>query len=86
MTKIDINPIKLASAALFNLIIDAINLVIEQVINVLKEIPLKFIFSLIVEFAKILTDALGKLFNQLLRPLGEVSHTTMTQNNKFINV
>ena len=71
LIKIDINPIKWL-AALFNLIIDAINLVIEQVINVLKEI-LKFIFSLIVEFAKILTDALGKLFNQLLRPLGEVS-------------
>ena len=75
LIKIDINPIKWL-AALFNLIVDAINLVIDQILNVFKEI-LKFIFSLIVECAKILTDALGKIFSQLLRPLDEVSKIAM---------
>ena len=71
LIKIDINPIKWL-AALFNLIVDAINIVIKQILK-LFELILSFIFSLIVKFAKILTDALGKLFNQLLRPLDEVA-------------
>lgn len=70
LIKIDINPIKWL-AALYNLLIDAINLVIDGILLVLKEI-MKFIFSIITEAAKVLTGALGKIFNQLLIPINEV--------------
>lgn len=70
LIKIDINPIKWL-AALFNLLVDAINLVIEGIIIVLKEI-MKFIFSIITEAAKALTGAMGKIFNELLVPINEV--------------
>lgn len=71
LIKIDLNPIKWL-ATLFNLVVDAINLVIKQILK-LFQLVLVFIFSLIVKCAKILTDALGKLFNQVLRPLDEVA-------------
>ena len=70
LIKIEINPIKWL-AALFNLLVDAINLIIEGFILVLKEI-MKFIFSIITEAAKALTGAMGKIFNELLVPIHEV--------------
>ena len=70
LIKIDINPIKWL-AALFNLLVDAINMVMDGILLILKEI-MTFIFSIITEAAKGLTGAMGKIFNQLLVPINEV--------------
>ena len=70
LIKIDINPIKWL-AALFNLLVDAINLVIEGITLVLKEI-ISFIFSIIVEAANAITGALGNIFSDILKPIDEV--------------
>ena len=70
LIKIDINPIKWL-AALFNLLVDAINIVMDGILLILKEI-MTFIFSIITEAAKGLTEAMGKIFNQLLVPINEV--------------
>ena len=43
----------MVSRALFNLLVDAINLAIEGILTVLKEV-MKFIFSIITEAAKAL--------------------------------
>ena len=70
LIKIEINPIKWI-AALYNLIVDAINAVIDGILLVLKEV-MTFIFSIITEAAKGLAGAMGKIFNQLLIPINEV--------------
>lgn len=75
LIKIEINPIKWI-AALFNLLIDAINAIIDQFINLLK-IIISFIFMLITLVVKSLTSALGKVVNELLKPLYEVSNLVL---------
>jgi len=70
LIKIEINPIKWI-AALYNLIVDAINAVIDGILLILKEV-MTFIFSIITEAAKGLTGAMGMIFNQLLIPINEV--------------
>lgn len=75
LIKIEINPIKWI-AALFNLLIDAINAIIDQFINLLK-IIISFIFMLITLVVKSLTSALGKVVNKLLKPLYEVSNLVL---------
>ena len=70
LIKIEINPVKWI-AELYNLLVDAINGVIDGMLLSFKEI-MKFIFLLITEIAKALTGALGKIFNTLLVPINEV--------------
>ena len=71
LIKIDINPIKWI-AALFNLLIDAINFVIEKNIDLLKMV-VTFIFSLITEAVKAMTSIFSKIINLILKPLNEVA-------------
>ena len=71
LIKIEINPIKWI-AALFNLLIDAINAIMDQYINALK-IIFTFIFELITLVVKGLTKALGKIVSELLKPLNDVA-------------
>ena len=70
LIKIEINPIKWI-AAVWNLLVDAINLIIDGILTGLKKI-MEFIFLLITEAAKAITGALGKIFNALLVPIDEV--------------
>ena len=70
LIKIEINPIKWI-ATLWNLLVDAINLIIEGILTALKAI-MQFIFLIITEAAKAITGALGKIFNALLVPINEV--------------
>ena len=71
LIKIDINPITWI-AALFNLLIDAINFIIDQNIDLLKMI-ITFIFSLITEAVKAMTGIFSKIINLILKPLNEVA-------------
>jgi hypothetical protein len=75
LIKIEINPIKWI-AALFNILIDAINFIIEKNIKLLKKI-VSFIFSLITEAVKGMTKVFGKIINLLLKPLNEVANIAL---------
>ena len=75
LIKIEINPIKWI-AALFNLLIDAINFIIEKNIQLLNKL-LSFIFALITEAVKGMTNAFGSIINLLLKPLNEVANIAL---------
>ncbi len=75
LIKIEINPIKWI-AALFNLLIDAINFIIEKNIQLLNKM-LSFIFALITEAVKGMTNAFGSIINLLLKPLNEVANIAL---------
>ena len=75
LIKIEINPIKWI-AALFNILIDALNFIIEKNIELLKKI-VTFIFSLITEAVKGMTKVFGKIINLLLKPLNEVANIAL---------
>lgn len=75
LIKIDINPIKWI-AALFNLLIDAINAAIGQIINLLKML-ISFIFKLITIVVKALVNTLWKIIKEILKPLHEVTHIAL---------
>ena len=72
LIKIEINPIKWI-AALFNLLIEAMNFIMKQLVNMLKAI-LSFIFKLITMVTKAITGALKKIINTILKPLNEVAN------------
>lgn len=75
LIKIEINPIKWI-AALFNLLIDAINFIIEKNIQLLNKM-LSFIFALITEAVKGMTNAFASIINLLLKPLNEVANIAL---------
>ena len=75
LIKIEINPIKWI-AALFNLLIEAINLIMIQLVNMLK-IILSFVFKLITVAANAINGAFKKIINTILKPLNEVANIAM---------
>ena len=75
LIKIDINPIKWL-AALFNLLIKAINGTLKGIIYVLKQI-IMFAFKLVKMAVSALAMVLGRVFNELLKPLKTVGEIAM---------
>ncbi len=84
LIKIEINPIKWI-AALFNLLIDAINAAIEQIINLLKML-ISFITMLITIAVKALVKVLWKLIKEILKPLHEVTHIALKLPKQLFKV
>lgn len=75
LIKVEINPIKWI-AALFNLLIEAINFIMKQLVDMLK-IILSFVFKLITMAANAINGAFKKIINTILKPLNEVANIAM---------